>query len=171
MMNLILFGFKRCGKTHFGKRLAEKLGYDFIDTDHLIEGLFDNKLTSRQIAERIGLPEFRKLETQAIQTLMPKDKTIISVGGGAVLDPNNVNMLKKIGRLVYLELDEETLKKRTLEHLPSYLDPSEPLASFEKMVQEREPIYEQIDAVKLNIAEKSEEEVLTMLSHIAKEKI
>lgn len=168
-MNLILFGFKRCGKTHFGKLLASQLNYHFIDTDHLIEDYYEKNfyqnLKCGEISHKIGLLTFRALERKVIRELKIGVNAIISLGGGAILDSNNVEILKKMGTLVYLELDEETLRERTLnaKHLPIYLDRSDPKRSFDKIYQERKPLYEQINALRLNIQGKNEQEVLEML--------
>jgi shikimate kinase len=166
LYNLILFGFKKCGKTHYGQRLASQLKYDFIDTDHLIEK--ELRLTCREIVKIHGENHFRSLEKKAIATLQIKKNTILSVGGGAILDPENAEALKKIGTLVYLEVDKETLKHRIFnsQHLPSYLDEADPLNSFEKMYRERKPIYEKTKAIKVNIEGKNEDEVLALLKNM-----
>jgi shikimate kinase len=161
-MNIILFGFKRCGKTHFGKLLAKKLKRPFVDTDHLIEEAHGEKC--RQIALKIGDSAFRDLEKQAVASLEMQKESVISVGGGAILDPDNAKKLAKLGTLVYLQLDKETLKKRLLSgELPSYLDPKDPESSFEAMYQERKAIYEQIPALKIDIAGKNEQEIIDLI--------
>jgi len=162
--NFILFGFKGCGKTHYGRLLAARLNYDFIDTDHVIESNHGN-LSCREISEKIGEAEFRIIETKVIKSLHVKKNAIISVGGGTVLDPDNVRILKNIGTLIYLEENKETLRQRMFNaiHLPSFIDKDDPIGSFEKTYQERKQIYENIDAIKLNISGKTEQEVLTIL--------
>ncbi|HSW86121.1 MAG TPA: shikimate kinase [Rhabdochlamydiaceae bacterium] len=167
MKNVILFGFKGCGKTHYGRLLASRLNYPFIDTDHLIESRCAD-LTCREIVHKIGEAEFRILEKKAIASLNIDQDTVISVGGGAVLDPDNVHILKKMGTLIYLEESKEILKQRIFNasYMPSYLDENDPLASFEKMYRERKPLYEKIPSVRLNIEQKTEQEVLALLENM-----
>lgn len=136
-MNLILFGFKGSGKTHFGKLLARKMERPFIDTDEGIKDLYT----------QVGPQQFRALERAAIVKLQHVENSIIALGGGAVLDPQNVELLQTIGALVYLKTGPETLKKRIFQgKLPAFFDPKDPEKSFWKMIQEREPIYRSIPA-------------------------
>lgn len=173
--NLVLFGYKACGKTYFGKLLSEELGSTFIDTDNLIEEQFEKKyrekLTCRQITQKIGEKEFRKLEKFALYSLEQRNNMIISVGGGAVLDPYNCDKLKEIGKMVYLEISKDHLRQRIFnEGIPSFLDPKNPEISFEKMYNERKPIYEKIGVHKVNLQEKNDQQVLNELKAIAMKK-
>jgi shikimate kinase len=169
-MTLILFGFKSCGKTTYGKLLAKQLNLPFIDADDLICLLGGREGTCcRDIAQKKGEVFFRTLEREAIASLRPENQAIIAVGGGAVLDPQNLSHLKHLGKLVYLQASKELLKERLLKNeLPSYLDPAAPLASFEKMYNERLPLYESIDAARIILEGKSEEEVVLELSLLEK---
>lgn len=165
LSSVILFGFKSCGKTHFGSLLARELRRAFVDTDQLIEQ--ENNLSCREIALQIGDAGFRTLERKVIASL--KGDAIISVGGGAILDPRNLTRLEKLGNLVYIETDKETLKRRILSgKLPSYLDPRDPEGSFEQMYIHRKVLYEQIRAHKVSTREKTEEQILSELLRICK---
>lgn len=161
--NLILFGFKGCGKTYFGTYLAKQIGYSFIDTDQLIEELHGENLSNLEIYKKIGEQEFRKLERLAIASLSGVTTTIIALGGGAIL--SSENHLEKMGQLVYLETTKETLKKRLFSQhpLPAIFDPSNPEQSFEQLYLEREPIYEKIPARKISLNEKSDQQVIDEL--------
>jgi shikimate kinase len=170
-MNLILFGFKGCGKTHFGKLLAQKMRRPFIDTDDVIAELHAQKtgrrLRAREIYRELGKESFRALESEALLTLEKAENSIIALGGGAVLDPANVEFLQKIGALVYLEASPETLRKRVLlEETPAFLDQSDPLKSFLDMVHERKPIYESLPARRINTEILDEAGVLAALRSI-----
>ena len=142
-MNLILFGFKGCGKTTLGRRLALRMNRPFIDTDDLISEQTKLKLSPKEIGEQMGEAAFRKLEKEVIFSLSSIENSIIALGGGAVLDPENVEHLQKIGELIYLKVGEDTLKKRMmLENIPSFLKNT----NLEVLFQERKPIYESIPA-------------------------
>lgn len=170
-MNLILFGFKGCGKTHFGKRLAKKMHRKFIDTDDLIVELFREKTGKsarpREIHSELGDPYFRTLEKEAIESLKTAKDAIIALGGGAVLDRANVELLQTIGCLVYLSTSAETLRKRVLkDEIPSYLDPENPDDSFLEMIRERRPIYESISASKIDCDALDEAGILAALQSL-----
>lgn len=170
-MNVILFGYKRCGKTYFSKLLAKQLHMDFVDTDHLIETLYHRhnkeKKTCREIHQKLGDAFFRELETKALKEISDDDNMVVAVGGGAVLRPENVKILEKMGKLIYLKLDKETLKKRMLEgELASYLDAHNVDESFEKMYTHRYPVYESIHSASIDLNGKTDEEVIEALTKI-----
>ena len=170
-MNLILFGFKGCGKTHFGKLLAKTMQRPFIDTDDLINALFAKQtgkhLSNQAIYKQIGAAQFRALETEALASLKGCENTIIALGGGAVLDPNNVELLQNIGSLVYLSTNPTTLRTRmSKENPPAFLDENDLEASFLATVQERLPIYESIPAARIDCDILDEAGILAALRSI-----
>ncbi len=167
-MNVILFGFKSCGKTYFGKRLSAYLSYPFIDTDRLIEKeyaiLKKESSGCREIYIKLGKEGFQALETRALGALKNVRASVIAVGGGMVLDRSNVEILEKMGQLIYLSLNKDTLKKRILSsRLPAYLDPSDPERSFNKMYKKRKILYERIGAIQINASNKTDEVILEEL--------
>lgn len=146
-MNIILFGFKGSGKTHFGKRLALELKRPFIDTDDLIIELSNNRLSIREIHQLLGENRFRSLESEAIHILTPTLNSVIAIGGGALLNPNNVEYLQKIGQMVYLQAGFDSVQKRILEEgIPSFIEDDDPISSLRKIYHQRLPIYESIQA-------------------------
>lgn len=170
-MNLILFGYKSSGKTFFGNRLARELGKLFIDTDQLVEELykkeFGEERDCRQISLKIGEEGFRKLESKVIDALKGGTHAIIAVGGGTVLNPENCLKLVSLGRLIYLEGDKETIKRRIFSNgIPSFLDPNDPENSFERMYEERKPIYEKVSTVKVKIQGKTVQQILNELKDL-----
>ncbi len=167
-MNVILFGFKSCGKTTFGKLLSERLSRPFIDTDAMIEEeyflLKGEHISCREIHMKVGEEGFRSLETQALASLQNVQNCIIAVGGGMILHRTNLELLEKMGHLIYLSLDKETLKKRVLgATLPSYLDPFDPEGSFNLMYENRKMLYERVRADKIDLRNKTNEAVLEEL--------
>jgi shikimate kinase len=160
-MNFIFFGFKSCGKTHMARYLASQLRRVHFDTDHLIEQHYAEEykesLSCRSISLKIGEAGFRALEKKIIYSLktipeIQNNAAILSVGGGAVLDPENRSQLSTLGQLIYLQISKEALKQRLLgnpEGLPSFLDPQDPEGSFERMYRERKAIYESISVYRI----------------------
>ncbi|HSX12527.1 MAG TPA: shikimate kinase [Rhabdochlamydiaceae bacterium] len=165
MNNLILFGFKGCGKSHIGSLLAKRLHLPFVDLDHLIEQSyfkqFHAPLSCRQIVLEKGAVFFRQLEKECVRSLKQCTHYVIALGGGTVLDPENVAFLKPLGTLFYLQLDKETLKKRMFAHeLPAYIDPDDPEESFENMYYDRKEKYETIGAKTIFVQNRKPEEII-----------
>lgn len=170
-MNIILFGFKKCGKTYYGLKLAQKLHMKFIDTDLLIEELYEKihhkALPYREIAKKHGFPFFRSLEKHAVDALAQEKNTIISLGGGVLLDPENVERLQKVGTLIYLKTPKEVLKQRILsQDPPAFFDPENLSESFEKMYNDRLPIYEKISSQVVETRGLGEEEMIHLLTSL-----
>lgn len=146
-MNIILCGLPLTGKSYFGKQLSQFLDWPFIDTDLLLEAMHkkesNQSLTCREIVELKGEPYFRELEKLVIESLKDVKKSIISVGGGALLSSENVAALKKLGKLVYLESDMEVLLDRLKQstQLPAYLNSENPVNSFRDLANARLPLY------------------------------
>jgi shikimate kinase len=169
--SIVLFGFKCSGKTFFGRLLAELLNVPFIDTDDLIEKLYEAKVytprSCRQIALNEGETFFRELEAQVIQSLSPESPSVIALGGGAILNAKNREFLQGLGKLVYLVTDKEIVYHRIFSNgIPSLFDPTNPLESFEKCYVERKERYESIDAYKIEIRQKSDVQVLIELKSL-----
>jgi shikimate kinase len=159
-MNLILFGFKGAGKTHFGKLLAQQIHRPFIDTDDLVSALYAKPV--RKLYQELGETLFRALETQAILSLQSISNSIIALGGGAVLDADNLALLQKIGQLVYLDASFETIRSRVQEE-PAFITTN----TLQSIYAERKPLYDSIPARRISVDQLDEAGVLAALRSIA----
>ena len=110
MKNIILIGFMGTGKSVIGKKLAQRLKMSFIDTDNLIEEKIE--LTIPQIFSKFGESYFSKLEKSVIQEVVKRENTVISAGGGAVLDVENRENFKSNGYVICLSASPEMIIKR-----------------------------------------------------------
>jgi shikimate kinase len=108
--NIILTGFMATGKTAVGMRLAERLGYVFVDLDALIET--EARMSIPQLVRERGETAFRELESQLVQRVAQQRRCVIATGGGAVAGPANLVVLKQSGVVVTLTADLETLLSR-----------------------------------------------------------
>lgn len=109
MFNIVLIGMPGCGKSTIGQELAKKTGLKFFDIDSLIEEKENMKIT--EIFNLKGEAFFRKLETGAIKNIEEKS-AIISTGGGVVETPLNTDILKKTGRIFYLNISPDKIYDR-----------------------------------------------------------
>lgn len=109
-MKIFLIGFMGCGKSTMGKKLAQKLGYTFIDLDHEIE-----KQLGTTIAEYFashGENAFRKLESDTLKTFDYPANAVVATGGGAPCFFDNMDWMNENGLSVYIEMPASALAKR-----------------------------------------------------------
>lgn len=109
-MNIVLIGYRGSGKSSIGRCLAVRLGLGFMDTDELVVARAGK--TIRELFEQIGESGFRDLETAAVQEAAAHDDVVIAAGGGVVLRRENVTMLKRNSRVVWLTAPAEVLFAR-----------------------------------------------------------
>ncbi len=135
--NIYLIGMMGSGKTTVGKLLAEKLNYDFFDTDVAIEKLVQKTIT--EIFATGGEAKFRELESQVLRKLSTYTNSVIATGGGIVQRQKNWNYLRT-GLSIWLDADLNLLNRRLAE------DYSRPLASqLELLLTTRRSLYAQAD--------------------------
>lgn len=109
-MNIVLCGMMGCGKSTVARVLAQKGGFALIDTDEQIVKMYGD---IPSIFEKFGEERFRQIEADVIKQACKEPKNaVISLGGGAVLRRENVNILKKSGKIVYLRATKQTLSAR-----------------------------------------------------------
>lgn len=109
-MNIVLTGFMATGKTQISKCISNMLSMPVIDTDAEIEKA--EGISISEIFEKFGEEYFRKKETEIILKISYIDKSIISTGGGSVLNPQNIEALRKNGIIFNLDADFETISER-----------------------------------------------------------
>ncbi len=170
-MNIILFGFKKCGKSTYGRLLAKKLKLSFMDTDQVLESLYEaqygQKLPCAAIFSKLGERHFRLLEREAVLSLQELHNSVVAVGGGSMTDPLIAAFLDQLGTLVYLKLNKETIKERLLAgDLPAFIDPNRPEESFNEHFEKRQERFERISAKVLDIEGKKANEILQSLVEI-----
>ena len=155
-MNIVLTGFMASGKTQISKQLAKLIGYNIVDTDALI--VDEMKMSINEIFDTMGETEFRKIEHNIICKASVLDKTVISTGGGVVLDTSNIKELRKNGVIVNLSPDFDVIQERL-----NYAKSSRPLLknsdidSIKKRFYDRLPYYAVCD-YKIKVSNEHEPE-------------
>ena len=99
--NIVLIGMPSSGKTTVGKRLASELEMQFIDTDKEIEKVSGK--TIPEIFAESGEAAFRDIESSVITEVSSKQNCIIATGGGAILRPENITVLKGNGIIYFID--------------------------------------------------------------------
>lgn len=138
MSNVILVGMPGSGKSTIGVVLAKVLGYEFLDTDILIQRQEKRKLS--EIIASEGIQNFLEIENQVLERIDRKN-TVIATGGSAVYGKSGMEHLKNIGKVVYLKVGYDELCGR----LGNLKDRGVVLRegqSFLQLYEERVPLYE-----------------------------
>ena len=149
-----------CGKTTIGRELERTMDLPFSDTDQVIESQMGMSISS--IFEQFGESHFRGLETEVLRSyfLQPDGKSlIISTGGGIVISPENREMMRQMGFVVWLSADTSTLLQRVSrnENRP-LLHNANPEETLARLFEERKAFYSEtahlsIDTTNLTIWE------------------
>lgn len=140
---IYLVGFMGAGKTTIGSLLADRLGWEFVDLDAAIEAR--EKRSVRAIFASSGEAYFRELEAACLRQLSGGPERVISLGGGAYVDPSNRELVDSTGISVYLEAPLEMLLSRIDD------DGSRPLArdrpELTRLFADRTPSYNMAQVV------------------------
>jgi shikimate kinase len=134
--NIVFIGLPGCGKTSIGKAVARKMSLPFYDVDEYVE-----RKEGRMIKEIFlrGEDYFRKLESLAVKELSEECPSIISTGGGAVMIPSNMEVLKKNSIIFFINRPiENILQDIDVSNRPLLSDGSSKLY---KLYNERYPLY------------------------------
>ena len=140
--NIVLTGFMGTGKTTVGRLLAEQLGYEFVDTDHLIEQAHGpiNDIFATQ-----GEDAFRALERTVAQDLAERRRLVVATGGRMMLDPANVAALSRNGRVFCLVASPDEILERVVSDVAPLERPllavPDPAQRIAELLAQRAPAY------------------------------
>ncbi|MEA3240337.1 MAG: shikimate kinase [Pseudomonadota bacterium] len=109
--HLILTGFMGSGKSSVGRELATLLQRPFIDLDKYIEK--QTGLTIAEIFAHRGETSFRRLEQQALKTVLAYPPLVLATGGGTIINEDNRRLMQNRGYIVFLDASGDTIMKRT----------------------------------------------------------
>ena len=145
--NVVLTGFMGTGKTTVGRALADLLGFDFVDTDQVIEA--DHGPIPIIFAEQ-GEAAFRTIESRVADDLARRSGLVIATGGRLMLDPDNASTLEASGLVFCLTAPVGVILDRVLgdgtAHRP-LLDDDDPGGSITELLSERRAAYERFEQV------------------------
>ncbi len=149
--NLILIGMPGCGKSTVGVVLAKVLGFQFMDSDLLIQEQ-ESRLLKDIIAED-GLERFLEIEDR-VNAQIDCEHTIIATGGSVIYGLKAMQHLRQIGTVIYLKLSCEAISERLgdLNERGVVLKQGQDLYS---LYEERCPLYEKYAHITINAEEKS----------------
>jgi shikimate kinase len=141
--NIFLIGLMGAGKSTVGRLLARRLSKRFVDSDQEIEKR--NGVTIPVIFEIEGEEGFRRREQEVLLDLAQERGLVLSTGGGIVLRPENREILRKEGFVVYLNARPELLAERTKhDRSRPLLNVEDPLARLRQLHAIRDPLYREV---------------------------
>ena len=144
MQSIVLIGFPGAGKSTIGKRLAERLGMDFLDLDLYIEEKYHTAVPL--LFQKYGEPAFRTLEYAALCEALALDNVVIATGGGAPCHGDAMERINARAQSIYLRLSEDQLVERLLHSkkkrpLTNSLPEAELRTYVHETLAKREPYY------------------------------
>jgi len=163
--NIILTGFMGTGKTTVGRLLADLLGYDFVDTDQMIEARSGQCIS--EIFREKGEAAFRAMEASVAQELSEKEGLVISTGGRMMLDSANAAVLGKRGRIFCLVATPEEIVQRVTQNSEiqrPLLNAPNPMERVVELLQQRGEAYSRFP--QLATSNKSAEELASLLAGV-----
>jgi shikimate kinase len=147
VLRVLLVGMMGAGKTTTGRLVAERLGCPYLDSDEEVQ-----RMTGHSVPELLrseGEAAFRTAETAALDDALERNRqVVVSVAGGAVLDPYNRQLIKRSGIVVWLRASVATLCARVGDGAGRPLLDEGPPAALARLAAVRRPYYEDVaDAV------------------------
>lgn len=161
---LVLIGPMGAGKSRVGKRVARLLGARFVDTDRLVVAAHG---PIAEIFDRHGEPHFRTLEREAVADALASDG-VVALGGGAVLDPATRERLAGLP-VVLLTVSAEAVEARLAGgKRPLVRDGG--LAAWERILEERRPVYEALAVLRLDTSHRADDQLAAELADWVRER-
>ena len=153
--HIFFVGFLGAGKSTLARNLGSLFRRPCVDTDRIAERLAGKPIG--RIFEEDGEAAFREAETRGLETLLARKSLLVSCGGGIVETPKNAELMHHMGTVVYLdgELSDSMRQIRNLHRRPDFGDAEQ----AERLYRHRRPLYEASADIRINIHDKSFEEV------------
>lgn len=154
--NLVLIGMPGAGKSTVGVLLAKRLGFDFLDTDVLIQTLEGRTL--QEIVDAEGAEQLRRIEERVLSGLKASH-SVIATGGSAVYSAKAMSALGASGLIVNLYYSLSVIERRVNNHDTRGLVKA-PGQSFSDLYQERIPLYQQYADITIDAADEAPDQVV-----------
>ena len=146
------------GKSSVGRCLQRRTGLGRIDIDETLSAEFGMPIV--EVFQIHGEEKFRSAETEALRKLAPIRSMIVVTGGGIVLRPENIDLLKGLGTIVWLTADEATLFRRASRRNDRpLLQQENPRGVFSELFKQRQPLYAAAADFEIDTSAKSHDEV------------
>lgn len=153
----VIIGAPGAGKTTIGRRTAERLHVPFADSDHLVEKSMGKKVAD--IFLDLGESEFRTLEAEAIAGALTSFTGVLSLGGGAVMNPSTCEALSG-QTVIWLDVDLSSAAARVGLNTARPLLMGNVRATLSDLMKQRTPVYQELASVSINTSGRSIREIV-----------
>ena len=171
-MSIVLMGYRGCGKTTIGRRLADRLWWPFVDTDDMVMKKAGKSIAD--IFEQHGEKRFGDLEAEAVREVARLQEHVIALGGGGATRQENVKVLRDAGhKLIYLRCEPAELFRRiqmdpnTGNSRPPLTKQGGGIEEIQAVMAEREPTYRAAAQAELDVTHLSVDEALVNVTRLA----
>ena len=140
---IVLVGLRCAGKSSGGRCLADELGLPFVDLDEGLAALEGGARSAGELFGELGEPAFRELEARALADCTSRGALVLATGGGVVERDGNIELLRSLARVVWLDAPDEVLLARRSgdESLRPLLAGEDPAQELELIGPRRRPLY------------------------------
>jgi shikimate kinase len=163
---IFLIGYRCTGKTTVARLLAEKLGWDWVDADSVLEARYGKSI--RQIFAEEGEIGFRDKEEQIFAELCRLQRCVVATGGGVISRDVNQQRMRSAGKVIWLTADARTIWER-LQADPATTEKRPPLTvggleEIEEVLKMREPLYRACADLTISTVNRSTEEIALQIA-------
>jgi shikimate kinase len=164
---ILLIGMMGAGKSTIGRRLADRLGWPYLDSDEAVKARTGR--TIPEIFESSGEAAFRAEEAAVLaEATSAPGPAVVSVAGGAVLDPGNRRRIEEAGLVVWLRATVPTLAKRVGSGAGRPLLSERPAEQLTRLLAEREPLYRSLSGLTIDVDERAVDDIVATIERAAR---
>lgn len=153
--NITLIGMAGVGKSTVGATLAERLGWELVDIDKILEQ--EQGISLQEILEKVGEEQFIHLETEKVKECAQFEKQVIAPGGSIVYSAEAIQILGNSSFIVYLETNPESIEKRIDTESRGIVGLKD--KNFHTLHAERVSLYKKYANTSMDVTEKSPEQI------------
>ena len=167
---IVLVGLMGSGKTTVGKRIAQELGYPFVDSDDVVASVAGKSV--REIFSQDGEAVFRQCESDAIKSVLVgrKSSVVLATGGGAVISAENRSLIsEQASNVVWLDASVEDLVVRTKQSAARPLLDGDAAATLQSLSSQRLVWYEEVATVRIDTRGKTVAKVCSAVMEAIRE--
>ena len=172
-MNIFLIGYRCTGKTSIGTAIADRIGWRFVDADSYL--MAESGKTVAALVREGGWDLFRNMEKKTLKKICEAQNQVVATGGGVVLAWENIDLMKRHGKVIWLRAEPETIHQRmqqdkaTPDLRPALTDQENALKEIEDTLLDRTPRYKKAGDYEVSTEGKDvftlTQEIITLLEN------
>lgn len=167
-MNIVLIGYRGCGKSLVGKLLAEQLSFPYVSMDRAIVSRAGVPIP--EIVKQFGWPGFRDRESTEVREIAVWDSIVIDTGGGVIERPENIQLLRENGCIIWLKARVATIVSRIAgsDERPPLTEGKTITDEVAEVLERRTPLYRDAAMHEIDTDDVAPEEIVEQIVSIWK---